>query len=65
MTEVALAEGTPEASFLYHSALIRLAHGDEAAARDFLDRSLDLNPDFSPLHTDSARQLLAELESKR
>ena len=65
MSEIALAQGTPEASFLYHAALIRLANGDEAGAREYLKRALDLNQSFSPLHAETARELLAGLEAKR
>jgi tetratricopeptide (TPR) repeat protein len=65
MSDVALAQGTPEASFFYHAALIRLALDDNAAASEHLQRALDLNPNFSPLHADAARQLLVELETKR
>ena len=65
MSEVALAQGTPEASFLYHAALIRLANGDEDGAREYLKQALDLNPNFSPLHAETARELLAGLEAKR
>ena len=65
MSEVALAQGTPEASFLYHAALIRLANGDEAGAYDYLTQALDLNPNFAPLHAETARELLAGLETKQ
>ena len=65
MSEIALAQGTPEASFLYHAALIRLANGDAEGAREYLRQALDLNPNFSPLHAETARELLAGLESKR
>ena len=65
MSEVALAQGTPEASFLYHAALIRLANGDEAGASDYLAQALDLNPNFAPVHAETARELLAGLETKQ
>lgn len=61
----ALAHGTEEAGFFYHAALIALANGDEPAARDYLKRALDLNPNFSPLHAKPARDLLATLEGRR
>jgi tetratricopeptide (TPR) repeat protein len=65
MIDSALAQGTPEASFYYHAALIRLANHGETSAREHLRRAIDLNQDFSPLHADAARRLLAELETKR
>jgi len=65
MSEVALAQGTQEASFLYHSALIRLANGNEDGAREYLRQVLDLNPNFSPLHAETARELFGGLEAKR
>ena len=65
MSDIALAQGTPEASFLYHAALIRLANGDEAGTRNYLRQALDLNPNFSPLHAETAREFLAGLEAKQ
>jgi tetratricopeptide (TPR) repeat protein len=65
MSDIALAQGTPEASFLYHAALIRLANRDEDAGREYLERALGLSPNFSPLHAGSARELLDGLEAKR
>jgi tetratricopeptide (TPR) repeat protein len=64
-SDIALAEGTPEASFLFHAALIHLALGDEAAARNHLSQAVELNPRFSPLHAEDAQRLLANLEANR
>ena len=57
----ALVLGTLEPSFLYHSALIATAEGDELRARLDLERALDINPDFDPFDAPAAAVLLAEL----
>jgi tetratricopeptide (TPR) repeat protein len=61
----AIAQGTPEASFYYHAALIKVALSDLEGARDHLKTVSELNLRFSPLHADDARSLLAELEASR
>jgi tetratricopeptide (TPR) repeat protein len=61
----ALSKGTQDANFLYHAALIQHALGEHAQALSYLQRALDLNPRFSPLHADAARQLLNDLEASR
>ena len=65
MSQEALRLGTPDASFLYHAALIRHALGDDASARALLKQALDLNPRFSPIHADDAKALLAQLEASQ
>jgi tetratricopeptide (TPR) repeat protein len=65
MSEAARAWDTPDASFYFHAALISRALGDDAAARDQLQRALDLNPRFAPLQAEQARALSAELEALR
>jgi hypothetical protein len=58
-------QGTLEASFYYHAAMIRRALGDEEGTMQHLRRALDLNPHFSPLHAVEARRLLESLEASR
>jgi tetratricopeptide (TPR) repeat protein len=59
----ALRLGTHDPLMLYHAGAIAEAQGDSAAARDFLTRALERNPDFSPLYAPQARQALASLST--
>lgn len=53
----ALRLGTKDARLFYHAAIIARAAGDEAAAHDFLQRALKLNPQFDPLQSAVAKAL--------
>ncbi|WP_329172401.1 tetratricopeptide repeat protein [Streptomyces sp. NBC_01477] len=57
----ALAQGTRNALFHYHRAMIEQALGDTSAARTDLTGALAINPHFSPLHAPRARAALAAL----
>ncbi|CAN5763955.1 tetratricopeptide repeat protein [soil metagenome] len=57
----ALRLGTPYGSFLYHAGMIAQAQGDTEAARDFLSRALEQDPNFSPLYAPLAAQALEGL----
>jgi tetratricopeptide (TPR) repeat protein len=57
----ALRLGTRDALMLYHAGMIAQAQGDSSAARDYLRRSLEVNPYFSPLYAPRAQQALAKL----
>jgi len=57
----ALAQGTRNALFHYHRAMIEQALGDDSAARTDLTQALAINPHFSPLHASRARAALAAL----
>jgi len=59
----ALRLGTRDALMLYHAGMIAQAQGDSVAARDWLTRSLERNPSFSPLYAPLARQALANLST--
>ena len=59
----ALRLGTHDPLMLYHAGMIAQAQGDSVAARDWLARSLERNPNFSPLYAPQARQALANLST--
>ncbi len=59
----ALRLHTQDALMLYHAGMIAHAQGDTAAAREFLNRALALNPHFSPLFAPQAQQALAQLNA--
>jgi Tfp pilus assembly protein PilF len=52
----ALRLGTKDARLFYHAAMIARAAGDEAAARDYFNRVLKLNPQFDPLQVSVAKK---------
>jgi tetratricopeptide (TPR) repeat protein len=58
----ALALGTRDAKLLFHAGLIDQANGEGARAKDELKRALDLNPHFSVLLEEEARQTLAQID---
>lgn len=60
-SQQALRLGTRDALKLYHAGMIAYRLGHKLQARDFLDRALSLNPHFSILYADEARQTLAAL----
>ena len=57
----ALKLGTKDARLLFHAGMIHTRLGDKEKARDFLNRSLAINPHFSPIYADQARQTLDSL----
>jgi tetratricopeptide (TPR) repeat protein len=57
--DAALRLGTHDPLMLYHAGAIAQAQGDQVAARDWLARALERNPNFSPLYAPQARQALA------
>lgn len=61
----ALAEGTRNALFHYHRAMIEQALGDTAASLIDLTQALTINPHFSPLHAPRARAALGKWSSSR
>src|SRR6185503_7176642 len=54
----ALKLGTQDAKLFYHAGMIARAAGDHEAARDFLKRALELNPQFDVLQASVARKSL-------
>jgi tetratricopeptide (TPR) repeat protein len=61
LSEEALRLDTPQASFYYHAGLIAAAGGDNARAVELIEKALALNPYFSPLQAETARETLAAL----
>jgi tetratricopeptide (TPR) repeat protein len=59
--EESLRLGTRDALMLYHAGMIAQAQGDAAAAREYLRRALEINPNFSPLYAPRAQQALTKL----
>lgn len=57
----ALKMGTPEALFYYHAGMIDRGLGDETAAKQHLDRALQLNSGFDIRQAAVARATLAEI----
>jgi tetratricopeptide (TPR) repeat protein len=58
----ALRLGTLDAKLQYHAGMIALAAGDRATARDYLSRSLKLNPQFDPLQASNASKQLQSID---
>jgi tetratricopeptide (TPR) repeat protein len=56
--------GTRDAGIYYHAGMIYHGLKDEATARHYLRKALALNPSFSILHADQARETLQRLEMK-
>lgn len=63
MMDRALRLGTKNPLMFYHAAMIQYKLGNQQAALDYLDQALNLNPRFSLLYADSARQLRDELRT--
>jgi tetratricopeptide (TPR) repeat protein len=56
----ALRLGTRDARLFYHAGMIARAAGDLLTARKYLNRALQLNPHFDPVHALVAQKALAE-----
>ncbi len=57
----ALRLGTRDAKLYYHAGMIARAAEENAEAKSFLERALALNPEFDPLQSVKARQVLERL----
>lgn len=62
-SQQALALGTRDANLYYHAGMIALALDDKAQARAYLDEALAINPHFSILFADEARETLLALKN--
>ncbi len=60
----ALRLGTNDPRLFYHAGLIARASGQTQAARDFLERALNLSPGFDPYQAVTARNALASLKTR-
>lgn len=60
-SQLALATGFQNASFLYHSGMIKQALGQRDAAATDLEAALDMNPHFSPIGAIDAADTLAAI----
>lgn len=58
----ALRTKTKNALFFYHAGMIEKSLGNEKAAREFLQKSLQTNPAFDLIQAEKARAALAELK---
>lgn len=61
----ALRMGTKDAMFYFHAGLIHRDMGDVDGAREYLGRSLAINPHFHIFYADAASRALQELPSKQ
>jgi tetratricopeptide (TPR) repeat protein len=59
----ALQPGSADALIFFHAGMIRQRLGDASAAKTFLQRALDLSPQFNVRHAESARAALASLQA--
>lgn len=55
--------GTRNALFYFHAGMIEMRLGNKPAARDYLSTALNIDPNFSWLHANTARRTLASLGS--
>jgi tetratricopeptide (TPR) repeat protein len=63
--KMALRYHTPDAEIHFHAGLIASAHGDLTSACKHLDKSLQLNPNFSLIQIPVLHKALQELESRK
>ena len=56
----ALRLGTKDAKLFYHAGMIARAAGDKALAKDYLQKTLALSPEFDPLQAGLARKAVHE-----
>ncbi|HEU4746568.1 MAG TPA: tetratricopeptide repeat protein, partial [Anaerolineales bacterium] len=58
----ALKLGTKDSLKLFHVGMIALELGDKEQARQYLEEALSINPHFSLLYAEEARNTLQELQ---
>jgi tetratricopeptide (TPR) repeat protein len=61
-SEEALQLETKDALKFFHAGMIAFALGEEAQAREYLERALAINPHFSILYAEEARKTLETLQ---
>jgi len=62
LMDQALALGTRDALLFYHAGMIAYRLGENAQAQEYLEQALKINPHFSILYSDEARQTLDGLQ---
>lgn len=62
--EEALSLGTLDATYRYHSGMIKHALGDDEGAAVDLAAALEINPNFNPLSVNVAKATLSELRQE-
>jgi tetratricopeptide (TPR) repeat protein len=60
-SQEALRLGSRDALKLFHAGMIHFQLGERAQAREYLEQALAVNPNFSLLYSQAARQTLADL----
>jgi tetratricopeptide (TPR) repeat protein len=58
----ALQQGTKDPIFFFHAGLIYQKLGDLAKAKEYLQRALQINPEFHITYGDTARQTLEQMK---
>lgn len=61
----ALEQGTKDPQLFFHAGMIYEELGDSAQAKEYLQRALEMNPDFHFTSTESARQTLDRLNKRQ
>lgn len=56
----ALQMGTQDALLMYHAGVIQRRSGDASKAREYLQKALQINPNFHIFYADDARNLLKQ-----
>ncbi len=57
----ALQTGTQDALLMYHAGLIQQRYGNASKAREYLQKALQINPNFHVFYADDARKMLKQL----
>jgi len=57
----ALQTGTQDALLMYHAGLIQQRSGNASKAREYLQKALEINPNFHVFYADAARKMLKRL----
>ena len=63
-SEEALQLGTRDALKFFHAGMIAYRLGDNAQAQEYLEQALEINPHFSILYSNEARQTLDSLKAQ-
>jgi tetratricopeptide (TPR) repeat protein len=64
-SDEALRTGIHDPNILFHAGMIALSQADKTAAQVYLQRAIDLNPNFSMLHAPEATAALKTLKDSK